>query len=151
MAKSSRIYQNEKKPKVKRDANGKFARKDEEFYGTYVDEKGYIRICAGPFRGMRLHTLIGIAMEGRRLKKDEDVNHRNGDKLNPCPLCNIEVLGHKEHGYVSAAQHQFMLRKEAHDRKEWEAIHGPLPASDLTSPQPERNHHAEGNTETQAD
>lgn len=112
-----------KKSKTKRDPKGKFARKDEEFYGTYVCDRGYIRVCAGPFRGVRLHTLIAMALKGRKLKKDEDAHHRNGDKLNPCPLCNIEVLGHKEHGWVSAAQHQFMKRKEEHDRKEWEELH----------------------------
>lgn len=125
MGKIRQISQTDKK-KMTRDPKGKFSGKDGEFYGTYVDDKGYIRICAGPFRGMRLHTLIGIAMKRRRLKKDEDVHHKNRDKLNPCPLCNVEVLGHKEHGYVSKAQHQFMLRKEEHDRKEWEEIHGDL-------------------------
>lgn len=128
MGKSRRVYQIDKK-QVKRGKDGKFARKDGEFYGTYVDDKGYIRICAGPFRGMRLHTLIAMAMKGRKLKKDEDVNHINGDKLNPCPMCNIEVLGHTEHGYVSASQHQFMIRKEERDRKEWEELHGPISES----------------------
>lgn len=113
-----------KKNKTKRDPKGKFARKDEEFYGTYVCDKGYIRVCAGPFRGMRLHTLIAIAMNRKHLERDQDTHHRKGDKLNPCPLCSLEVLGHREHGWVSAAQHSFMKRKEEQDRKEWEGIHG---------------------------
>jgi hypothetical protein len=113
-----------KKNKTKRDPKGKFARKDEAFYGTYVDDKGYVRICAGPFRGMRLHTLIAIAMNRKTLKDDQDVHHRKGEKLNPCPLCSLEVLGHKEHGWVSRAQHLFMLRKEVEDREEWGRIHG---------------------------
>lgn len=116
------------KHRIPRDHSGKFRRKDKAFYGTYVDTKGYISICAGPFRGMRLHTLIAIAMNHRLLKKDEDAHHGGKhDKLNPCPLCSLEVLGHKQHGWVSKMQHQFMLRKEAEDRKLWEQIHGPPP------------------------
>jgi hypothetical protein len=107
--------------------NGEFARKDGLFYGTYVDDKGYLRICAGPLRNVRVATLVAWAIEGRKLEKDEDVHHRNGDKLNPCPLCgNLEVRGHAEHGWVSAMQHQFMRRKEEMDRKEWEAEYGSL-------------------------
>lgn len=114
------------KRKRPRDKHGKFTRKDKAFYGTYVDGKGYIRICAGPFRNMRLHTLIAIAMNRKKLAKDQDVHHKGekGDKLNPCPLCSLEVLGHREHGWVSASQHQYILRKEVADRKEWEEIHG---------------------------
>lgn len=112
-----------KKSKTKRDPKGRFVRKDKEFYGTYVDDRGYIRICAGPFRGVRLHTLIAEALKARKLKKDEDVNHVNRDKLNPCPYCNIEVLGHREHGAVSNRQRMFLKAKEEHDRKEWEELH----------------------------
>jgi hypothetical protein len=109
--------------KPKRDPKtGEFARKDDAFYGTYVDGKGYISICAGPFRGMRLHTLIAIAMEGRKLRKDEDVHHKgpNPDKLNPCPVCSIVVMGHKEHGCVSAKQHHYVKTHDIHLKNEWD-------------------------------
>lgn len=109
-----------------RDGKGKFARKDGESYGTYVDEKGYPRISAGPHRGVRVHTLVAQAMLGRELEAHEDVDHfPSPDKLN-CHWTNLRVIDHRTHGWVSSAQAQFMRRKETQDRQEWEAEHGPV-------------------------
>lgn len=108
-----------------RDARGKFVREDGERFGTYVDEKGYPRISAGPYRGVRVHTLVAEAMLGRKLEKWEDVDHHpDPNKLN-CHWTNLRVLDHKTHGWVSSQQAQFMKRKEERERQEWEAEFGP--------------------------
>jgi hypothetical protein len=55
----------------------------------------------------------------RDLLPSEDVNHKNQNKLD-CHWTNLEVIDHKEHGYVSAAQAQFMRRKEEYERQQYE-------------------------------
>lgn len=102
-----------------RDASGKFVRKDGQQFGTYVDEKGYPRIGAGPFTGVRVHTLVAQAMLKRDLLPTEDVNHKNQNKLD-CHWTNLEVIDHTAHGYVSAAQAQYMRRKEEYERQQFE-------------------------------
>lgn len=86
--------------------------------GTYVDEKGYLRISAGKHRNVRVATLVAEAKLGRKLLPTEDVHHVDEDKLNP-EWTNIEVIDHSLHGWVSAAQGQFMKRKEAKDKAQW--------------------------------
>jgi hypothetical protein len=106
-----------------KDAKGKFCRGDGESFGTYVDEKGYPRMSAGPHRGVRVHTLVAEAMLGRKLEPHEDVNHKNQNKLDPA-WTNLEVLDHRKHGWVSSQQAQFMRRREAAAKAEWEAEFG---------------------------
>jgi hypothetical protein len=108
---------------MKRDPKGKFSRVDKEFYGIYTDDKNYLRISAGPLRGVRVATLVLEAKLGRKLEHDEDCHHRDGNKLN-CHPDNLEALGHKEHGAVSNKQRMFLKAKEEHDRKEWGELHG---------------------------
>lgn len=110
---------------MRRDGRGRFARRDRKSYGTYVDDKGYLRISAGPHRGVRVHTLIAEAKLGRKLEKWEDVDHIDQDRLN-CHPTNLRVLDHRTHGWVSSKQAQFMRRKEAEDKIEWEAEFGAL-------------------------
>lgn len=91
-----------------RDSKGRFVREDGEIFGTYVDDKGYPRISAGPYRNVRVHTLVAEAMLGRPLEKHEDVDHfPDPSKLN-CHWTNLRVIDHRTHGYVSSAQAQFM-------------------------------------------
>jgi hypothetical protein len=89
--------------KTRRGKDGRFAVKS----FCYIDDKGYPRIGAGPLRGERLHRIIAAAKLGRALKKEEDVHHLDGNKLNFSPE-NLEVLGHREHGCVSAKQHWYV-------------------------------------------
>ena len=74
---------------------------------AYIDDRGYPRMSSGPLRGIRIHRILAEAKLGRTLKKDEDVHHLDGDKLNFAPE-NIQVLGHREHGCVSAKQHWYV-------------------------------------------
>lgn len=96
------------------DKNGRWRR------GHYTHVKGYPRVTAGPLRGQFIHRIVATAKLGRPLKKDEDVHHLDGDKLNFHPD-NLEVRGHREHGFVSAKQH-FWVGKilEERQRQEWE-------------------------------
>ena len=87
--------------------------------GAYIDDKGYLRISAGPQRGMRLHRLIAEAKLGRPLTKDEDVHHEDGNKLN-CAPSNLIVTGHAEHGCVSSKQHHYLEARDIHLKKEWD-------------------------------
>lgn len=89
--------------------------------GAYIDDKGYIRIGCGPQRGMRLHRLVAAAKLGRPLKKDEDVHHLDGNKLNNSPD-NIHIMGHREHSCVSAKQHWYLEQKDIHLKNEWDVF-----------------------------
>lgn len=102
-----------------RDSKGKFVREDREFYGVRVDDKGYLRICAGPLKGIRVHTLVMEAKLGRKLAKDEQVDHYpDTDKLN-CSPDNLRVLGIREHGAVSRAQAWYFKEHHIKNEKEW--------------------------------
>lgn len=80
-----------------RGPDGRFHREDGEEFGTYVDDKGYPRISAGPLKGVRVHTLVAEAMLGRKLLPTEDAHHKDENKLNP-HWTNLEVIDHKAHG-----------------------------------------------------
>lgn len=58
-------------------------------------------------------------MLGRPLKKDEDVHHEDTNKLNFAPS-NLKVLGHVEHGCVSAKQHYYLKENDIELRSEWD-------------------------------
>jgi hypothetical protein len=87
--------------------------------GVSVDAKGYLVIKAGPHRDKRVHIMIAEAMLGRELRRDEDVNHEDGDKLN-CHHSNLKVIGKDVHGAISNRQKWFLQNREAHERKQWE-------------------------------
>ena len=104
---------------MKRDKRGRFAVKS----FCYIDDKGYPRIGAGPLRGQRLHRIIAAAKLGRPLTKDEDVHHVNGNKLDFTPE-NLKVLGHTEHGCVSAKQHHYVKEHDIHLEADWNEYFG---------------------------
>jgi hypothetical protein len=87
--------------------------------GSTITEKGYLRITAGPCRGMYLHRLLAAYKLGRPLTKDEDAHHVNGVKLD-FRFHNIKVLGHQEHGCVSAKQHFVLEQLDVHLKSEWD-------------------------------
>jgi hypothetical protein len=90
-----------------------------ERLGYYITKKGYPRYSAGPHRGKYVHRVVLAEYLGRALTKDEDAHHKDGNKLNFSPD-NLELMGHREHGWVSAKQHWYMKRKEAQEKEEWE-------------------------------
>lgn len=87
--------------------------------GTHVDDKGYLKISAGPLRGVRVHILVAEAMLGRKLDSSETVHHRDLDKKNP-HHSNLRVIGRAEHGYVSTRQQWFLKQKFSHEDKAWQ-------------------------------
>ena len=87
--------------------------------GTKIDSKGYLAITAGPHRGKRVHTLVAEAMLGRKLRPDEEVHHKDSNKLNP-DWRNLEVLGKSEHGAVSARQAWYLREKDIQLKKDWD-------------------------------
>ena len=89
--------------------------------GTKVDSKGYLTITSGSLRGVRVHRLVAAAKIGRPLKKDEDVHHRDGNKLNVHPDY-LEVLGHAQHGAVSAKQHWYAKQNDIDLKSDWDAF-----------------------------
>jgi hypothetical protein len=88
---------------LKRDARGRFKKQR----GWYLSSKGYPRFSSGPLRGKYVHRVVMEKKLGRPLRDDEDVHHKDGDKTN-FKLRNLKVLGHREHGYVSAKQHWYV-------------------------------------------
>ena len=89
---------------------------------TTVTKKGYVRITAGPQRGMYLHRLLAAFKKGRPLKKDEDAHHVNGNKLD-FGFDNLSVLGHREHACVSAKQHYHLAQLDVKLKSEWDEFH----------------------------
>lgn len=90
--------------KKERTSDGRFALDS----GTYVDSKGYLAICAGPLRGMRLHKLVALAKFGEAaLDPHNVVHHRDGDKTNPHPD-NLELMKAPIHNAVSARQYHYL-------------------------------------------
>ncbi len=88
----------------KRKSNGQFDLGD----GTYIDSKGYLAICAGPLRGMRVHKLVALAKFGQAaLDPKNHVHHKDGDKTNPHPD-NLELMLAPVHNAVSAKQYHYL-------------------------------------------
>ncbi len=86
---------------------------------TRKTTKGYPRITAGPLRGKYIHRVVAAAMLGRELKRDEQIDHRDGDKLN-FHYSNLIIRGESDHGWVSAKQAWFMKQKDGRLKKEWD-------------------------------
>jgi hypothetical protein len=88
--------------------------------GWYLNEKGYPRYSSGPYKGRYVHRVKMELHLGRKLTKDEDVHHIDGDKTN-FKLRNLEVMGHREHGCVSALQHWYVKTYiEPKQKREWD-------------------------------
>jgi HNH endonuclease len=91
-----------------------------KFGVTHKTTKKYLRITAGPCRNEYVHRIVAAALLGRELKRDEQVHHRNNDKLDPRHW-NLLVVGEKDHGWVSSLQAYFMEHiKEPADKREWD-------------------------------
>ena len=86
---------------------------------TLKTTKGYPRFTAGPLRGQYIHRVVAEALLGRKLKKDEQVDHRDHNKLN-CRFDNLIIRGEIDHGWVSARQAWYMKRKDGKLKQEWD-------------------------------
>ena len=56
---------------------------------------------------------------GRPLNRDEDAHHVNGKKLD-LSIENIKVMGHREHGCVTAKQHFYIQQHDIKTKSEWD-------------------------------
>lgn len=86
---------------------------------TIKTTKGYPRVSAGPLRFEYVHRVVAAAMIGRELNKDEEVHHRDENKLN-FRWSNLIIYGSKDHGWVSAKQAHFMRDKDRREKAEWD-------------------------------
>ena len=86
---------------------------------TNKSTKGYPRITAGPLRGQYIHRVVAAAMLGRKLRKDEQVDHRDHNRLN-FSHTNLIIRGEADHGWVSAKQAWFMKQKDGKLKQEWD-------------------------------
>jgi hypothetical protein len=89
--------------------------------GYHITKKGYPRFnCEGKFKGAYVHRYEAAKMLGRELRKDEEVHHRNRNKLD-WTWANLEVMGSEQHGWVSALQAFWMKHQDVKSQKEWDA------------------------------
>jgi hypothetical protein len=90
--------------------------------GTRVDTKDYLVIKSGPMRDVRVHIAVAEAMLKRKLKPDETVHHKDGDKKNP-HWSNLLVVGRDVHGAVSHRQKWYLKQKYSQEEAAWRAFH----------------------------
>lgn len=80
--------------------------------GMYIDSKGYWSYSAGEHRGRRVHTVLMEKHLGRKLKRNEQVHHRDGNKLNFEEhwdgTWNLELIDVHQHAAYSAKQLWFL-------------------------------------------
>jgi hypothetical protein len=88
---------------------------------TCKTTKKYPRVTAGPLRHQYIHRIVAAAMIGRALTKDEEVNHKDRNRLNFW-FTNLFILGNEDHGWVSAKQAHFMRHKDEREKLEWDAF-----------------------------
>lgn len=88
---------------------------------TVKTTKRYPRITAGPLRNLYLHRVVAAALVGRALTKDEEVHHKDGNRLNFW-FSNLMVVGEKDHGWVSAKQAWFMRERDSREKKQWDTF-----------------------------
>jgi hypothetical protein len=87
-----------------------------------LNDKGYPRFYSGPFKNKYVHRVVAEFKLGRKLRKDEDIHHRDANKCN-FRRSNLRVLGHAEHSWLTAKQHWFMKHKEEQEKREWNSFY----------------------------
>lgn len=88
---------------------------------TVKTTKRYPRVTAGPLRNQYVHRVVAAVMIGRDLNKDEEVHHKDQDRLN-FHFSNLVIRGHYDHGWISAKQAHFMRHKDDALKAEWDAF-----------------------------
>lgn len=72
--------------------------------GYHITPKGYPRFNnCGKMRGMYIHRYEAAKMLGRPLRKDEEVHHGRGGKMD-FSHANLTVMGNAEHHWITARQ-----------------------------------------------
>lgn len=88
--------------------------------GLHKSHKGYLRISAGPLRHQYVHRIVAEAMLQRPLEGQEEVHHRDGDKLN-CAWTNLLVLDAITHSAVSNRQRYYLKQKYSREEAAFKA------------------------------
>jgi hypothetical protein len=86
---------------------------------TCKTTKRYPRVTAGPLRHKYVHRIVAAALIGRELTKDEQVHHKDGNRLN-FNWDNLMVLGQKDHGWVSSKQVWYMKEHDILLKVQWD-------------------------------
>jgi len=86
---------------------------------TFKTTKKYPRVTAGPLRHKYVHRIVAAALIGRELTKDEEVHHKDGNRLN-FNWDNLMVLGSKDHGWVSSKQNWYMKEHDFLLKQQWD-------------------------------
>ena len=90
-------------------------------HAYHISQKGYPRFSTGgPLHGKYVHRYVIEKKLGRPLKKDEEVHHGRGGKLDFSQE-NLTIMGHREHGWVSAKQAFWMRLLDIKAEKEFYA------------------------------
>lgn len=92
-------------------------------YGVTKEHKpgGYPRMSCGPQANKLVHVLVAEGMLGRKLKADEHVHHKDGNKRNP-HWSNLLVLKDEIHNAVSIRQYHYLKLKFAREEAAWRAF-----------------------------
>jgi hypothetical protein len=90
--------------------------------GVSICSKGYLVIKSGPCRDVRVHILVAEAMLGRKLRENEEVHHKDENKLNP-HWTNLEVLDSVTHAGISNKKRWAHLYNEQREIEALEALY----------------------------
>jgi hypothetical protein len=91
-------------------------------FGYRITRKGYARFHSnGPRKGEYVHRYEAAKMLGRPLRKDEEIHHGRGGKLD-WSWSNIAVMGTAQHSWVSARQAFWMRVLDIKAEKEFYVV-----------------------------
>jgi len=69
--------------------------------GYYKNSNGYLEFTRGDLKGKMIHVFIMECLKGRKLKRNEVVHHKDGNKTNNS-VYNLELMLKSEHSRLHA-------------------------------------------------
>lgn len=86
----------------------------------HLSSKGYPRFHVKALRNKYVHIVMMEHYLGRKLERDEEVHHRDGNKLD-WSRENLKIMGQREHGWYTALQHWYMENIHGHlEKRAWD-------------------------------